>query len=112
MDKATTPTTITRTESHRFGCTDRQEWFPHSKLGARLQADTADAKYKQTLRQLFKVKPTPVMQELDKDIKEPEQKVKNAPEAMMDDNFLYDEKHRKDEERGQNQTRHQKTTQT
>jgi paraquat-inducible protein B len=69
------------------------------KKMTRVEVDTADAKYKQTLRQLFQVKPTPVMQELDKDIKELEQKVKNTPEAMMDDSLVYNEEKKNIEKR-------------
>ena len=79
------------------------------KKMTRIEVDTADAKYKQTLRQLFKVKPTPVMQELDKDINELEEKVKNTPEAMMDDNLLYDEE-KKNIEKRKNEARTKRDT--
>ena len=57
---------------------------------SRVELAAINAKYKETLRRVLKSKPTPVMQQLDKEIEELEQKVKNAPEPMMDDDFLYD----------------------
>ena len=68
---------------------------------SQLELAAINAKYKETLRQVLNSKPTPVMQQLDNEIKELEQKVKNAPKPMMDDNFLYDsekKKHRTEEE--------------
>ena len=61
--------------------------------------NTADAKYKQTMEQNFKAKPTPSMQHLDEEIKKLEEAVKKAPEPLMNEDFLYEEEKTKIEKR-------------
>jgi len=69
------------------------------KKMTRFELDTAGAKYRQTIEQFFKAKPTPVMQNLEEEIKRLEEAVKKAPEPMMDENFLYKEEKKQIEKR-------------
>ena len=69
------------------------------KKMTRFELNTADAKYKQTIEQIFKAKPTPSMQHLDEEIKKLEEAVKKAPEALMNKVFLYEEEKTKIEKR-------------
>ena len=69
------------------------------KKMSRFELNTADAKYKQTIEQIFKAQPTPSMQHLDEEIKKLEEAVKKAPEPLMNEDFLYEEEKTKIEKR-------------
>ena len=60
---------------------------------------TADIKYKQTIEEFYKSKPTPSMQKLDKEINELKQAVKNAPEPLMNKDFVCEHKKQNIEKR-------------
>ena len=56
-----------------------------NKKMTRLELGTANTKYKQTIKEFYKSKPTSMMQKLDKEIKDLEQAVNNAPEPLTNE---------------------------
>ena len=50
--------------------------------------DTADTKYKQTIKEFYKSEPTPSMQKLEKENKDLKQGAKNAPKPSMHEDFV------------------------